>query len=278
MTAAEELFISQSTLSKHIMALEDEIGVTLFNRTTRKMRISCEGALLLSYAKKIIQLEDEYLANKERSKREKSNTVTLASTSQIANYCIMDALIEYKQINPSFIINIITEPHSRLKRLLIQGMTDFIWIGETSEELLEPEFDRLLFYKDPLVAVFPKHHHFFKKSSIPVDSLKDEQIIVQDNSSIEQQVFCNFCKKHSVEPSLLSISGRMTIDFVHQGLGIAIMLKSVAGRASDDSVKYIDIVDSPFVYVSLLHLRDAVLSKSAYDFFCFLKEWKDNHE
>ena len=52
--AAQKLHISQSTLSRHIQALEAELGCVLFHRTTRDMELSAYGTLYLPYARKIL--------------------------------------------------------------------------------------------------------------------------------------------------------------------------------------------------------------------------------
>ena len=62
MTAAEELYISQSSLSKHIMALEKELGFSLFARTTRKVQLTQHGKLFLPYAQSIIEADAEFRA------------------------------------------------------------------------------------------------------------------------------------------------------------------------------------------------------------------------
>lgn len=54
--AAQQLHISQSTLSRHIQTLETELGCTLFTRTTRDVELSACGALYLPYAKKIAHI------------------------------------------------------------------------------------------------------------------------------------------------------------------------------------------------------------------------------
>jgi len=59
MEAAEILFCSQSTLSKHIKKMEREFGVSLFDRTTRNVEISKFGKLLLPYAQQITEIQDE---------------------------------------------------------------------------------------------------------------------------------------------------------------------------------------------------------------------------
>jgi LysR family transcriptional activator of glutamate synthase operon len=60
--AAKKLSISQASLSKHIKHVEWELGIPLFNRTTRKMELSEFGALMLPHARQIIDIEQEYMA------------------------------------------------------------------------------------------------------------------------------------------------------------------------------------------------------------------------
>lgn len=60
--AAERLFVNQSTLSKHIKAMEKELGVLLFSRTTRKVELTEFGKALLPYAQSIMHTQFEYSA------------------------------------------------------------------------------------------------------------------------------------------------------------------------------------------------------------------------
>ncbi len=59
--AADMLYISQASLTRHIKALEEFYGVTLFERSTRKMEITKEGQLLVHYAESILRLYNGYL-------------------------------------------------------------------------------------------------------------------------------------------------------------------------------------------------------------------------
>lgn len=54
--AAENLFISQSSLSKHIKSLEAELGTTLFDRTTRQVKLNEAGKVFLKYAQQLIDM------------------------------------------------------------------------------------------------------------------------------------------------------------------------------------------------------------------------------
>lgn len=58
--AAELLFVSQPTLSRHIMTLENELGVPLFERTTRYVRLSRYGKMLVPYAQQFLELSGQF--------------------------------------------------------------------------------------------------------------------------------------------------------------------------------------------------------------------------
>ena len=59
-SASEKLFLSQPTLSRHIKELEEELGVTLFSRSTRRVELTEYGQFFLPYAQRIVSAEDEF--------------------------------------------------------------------------------------------------------------------------------------------------------------------------------------------------------------------------
>ena len=61
--AAEELFVSQATLTRHIQALEQELGEPLFSRTTRKTSLTEFGQAFLPYAESMVQLQNSSAAS-----------------------------------------------------------------------------------------------------------------------------------------------------------------------------------------------------------------------
>ena len=74
--AAQQLHISQSTLSRHIQTLETELGCTLFTRTTRDVELSACGALYLPYAKKIAHIAGAADARLREYRRQQRQTLS----------------------------------------------------------------------------------------------------------------------------------------------------------------------------------------------------------
>lgn len=274
---SSDLFISQSSLSKHIMALERELGVKLFDRTTRRVRLSPEGELFLPYAAKVTQLMAEYSAVSENRRKMRRNVVSIASTSQMTHYrTITDALAHYKRNHLDCRLDIIIEPHKNLKNALLQHKTDFIWIGESEDEFKNTDVTRIPFLVEPMVAVFSQKHPLSRTKSISLDVLDGQDIIIQDNSSIEQSVFMDFCRQRQFHPKITSLPGGSILDFVRSELGVAIMLKSVALELCTSDLSIVELAESPVIRVNLIYLTQRTLPSAAKNFLEFLEKWMQN--
>lgn len=86
--AAELLFMSQSTLSKHIMAMERELGCNLIDRSQRHVTLTAQGEALLPYAQKIATLQHRYLAAIQIAADEPLERITVGSIPIMAPYGI----------------------------------------------------------------------------------------------------------------------------------------------------------------------------------------------
>ena len=64
--ASERLYMNQSTLSKHIKSLENDLGVALFTRTTRRVELTNYGEIFLPYAKSVTRSEVEGISAIQR--------------------------------------------------------------------------------------------------------------------------------------------------------------------------------------------------------------------
>ena len=62
LVAADILYSTQATLSRHIIAMEEELGFTLFNRSTKKIELTQEGSRFLLYARNAIRIQEAYKA------------------------------------------------------------------------------------------------------------------------------------------------------------------------------------------------------------------------
>ncbi len=90
--AAERLYTTSSSLSKHIHALEKEYGVALFDRSKRTIALNAYGEMLLPYAKKMVELHRE--ASRKLFQKAVSDE---RSVSISAGYRIFEMAVEFRQ-------------------------------------------------------------------------------------------------------------------------------------------------------------------------------------
>ncbi|MCD8231072.1 MAG: LysR family transcriptional regulator [Clostridiales bacterium] len=79
--ASERLFIGQSSLSKHIMSMEKELGVPLFERTSRKVILTRFGELMIPYANRIVQAQFDYRHALQTEQESTRGRITIGTIS-----------------------------------------------------------------------------------------------------------------------------------------------------------------------------------------------------
>ena len=173
--AAERLFISQSSLSKHIKSLEKEFGATLFDRTTRRVSLNDAGHILLPYAKKIVIAENSAKDALRKQQEENTQTLTISSLPVMGQYNITALLADYKREFPKVILHIRDSETVDLKNLLERGKYDLAFMRDTLDD--DDSLARIPFAHDTLAAILPITHPLANKEKISLSALKDESFI-----------------------------------------------------------------------------------------------------
>jgi DNA-binding transcriptional LysR family regulator len=101
--------------------MESELGVSLFDRTTRKVRTSKFGLLLLPYARQITELHDKYTAILKSNLEAELDILTLGSIPALAQYNINDILVNFKKSRPQSTLNVMQVGSEELKEMLRQN-------------------------------------------------------------------------------------------------------------------------------------------------------------
>ena len=131
------------------------------------------------------------------------------------------------------------------------------------------------FLAEPLVALIHHQHPLASRRSVTIGELCREELVMQDNTSIEQEVFVGLCRSRGLEPKLVSIpGGKVIVDFVKQQIGIAVMLKTPALKVYSPDISIVEIESSPIIHVNLLYAKGRRLPPIAREFLKFLEEWK----
>jgi DNA-binding transcriptional LysR family regulator len=131
--AAERLYIAQPALSEQIRRLEDELGIELLRRTTRKVELTPAGAEFLSHARRILAEADAALADAARAARGETGSVRVATGATTGLDLVPKVLQAFRDERPRVALELHQSDWSDLSGGLREGSVDaaFVWLPFT---------------------------------------------------------------------------------------------------------------------------------------------------
>ena len=228
MESADNLFISASTLSKHIKKMEEELGVQLFGRSTRTVTLSKYGKLLLPYAIQITGLERDYISDSQNAKTIDDNQLNVGFLPMLGRFGVIEFLSQFCAEYPHLTVNI-TES-SQLEESLLEHKFDFVFTDS-----IRPQSDktrRILFKTDHMVAICPSKHPLASKKTVKIKDLNGESFILkvtaENKLTLTSQRFTALCQENGFDANIAATTRYITTiaRYIEQGKGIGILYSS----------------------------------------------------
>lgn len=226
--SAENMFISTSTLSKHIRKMEEDLGVPLFDRSTRTVSLSKFGTILLPYAQKIAELTDQYTADIRNAITIADNQLNIGFLPMLGRFGVLETLSEFSSAHPSVTMNIMEG--NQLEELLLAQKFDFVFVDSKGPQ--NPKIEKIILKTDHLVAIFQKDHPLASEPYVTIDQLRNEKFILQctqeGKPTITAQDFLSHCSSNGFDAKIALTTRYITTiaRFIEQGKGVGILYSS----------------------------------------------------
>lgn len=271
MEAADALYLSQSTLSRHIQSIENDLGVQLFTRTTRKVELNDFGRTFLPYARKIQTLKTDYTKALYSQLKNQNSNITIGTIPTMAQYHITDILSRFQTEYSDFNLNIIDADSSELEKMLREGACDFAFIR--THEKSSSEFEKLPFFIDHMVAIFPARHPLASAESVSLDQLKTESFLFLSKGSMMHTLAMSACKAAGFTPQIAFTGHRAEniVDLVGRGMGIGLLTRQPLTYIDTQNVSIVDVIPQFTTSISLTYKSEQSLSPAARQFLKFYK-------
>lgn len=175
--AAEKLHIEQSPLSRNIRELERDLGVRLFDRTTRSTRLTRAGQLLLEHTSRIFLALDQARLSVKAAAAGYQNQLRVALSDSITPPRFTALLAQCRQEDPDVEIRLFEVPFSQQIRGLNDDLYDvgFAQSADVGEGIVaEPA------WTDPLVVAVPVRHPLLAHKRIPLDEVLRHPLVMCD--------------------------------------------------------------------------------------------------
>lgn len=184
--AAKILHITQPTLSRQMVLLEEEIGTKLFLRDSRPLTLTNEGMLLRRRAEEILELVEKTEAELSAEEKQIEGTISIGC-GELAAVKLLSAMIaDFHQEYPQVHFDIYTANADQIKHRMDEGLTD---IGL----LLEPvEIERYEFIRMPMkerwCAIMPSGVPLAKREHVTAKDLADIPVIMPGRQKVHDEV------------------------------------------------------------------------------------------
>lgn len=232
--AAQELYISQPTLSKHLKKIEQEINGKLFSRSGNRYIPTYLGRKYMEYAHRMLEIESNW--NRELSDLTSCKTGELnIAFPPMRSTCIIPSVIpQFHKEFPNVKINFLEESNEIEKKLLLDETLDFAVFNET---IPNSELSYETIGKEEILMMIPNNHAFLKKgmnsNSVHLKDFENETFILNFSNQTTGKIMQDYFNSLDIVPNVLFRTRNIQAAALlcQQGYGICFIPKT-----------YIDII------------------------------------
>ncbi|MFD5139461.1 LysR family transcriptional regulator [Streptomyces sp. NPDC058378] len=231
--AAEEVHVSQPSLSQQIKALENELGAELFSRARGNIALTDAGEALLPLARRILADADTARHEVQELVQLRRGRIRLGATPSVCTGLLPDVLRAFHGAHPGIQLLIEEGGSHDLVRQLARGALDLallvLPLPAASPALTTVE----LLHEDLVVVSSESRPAPGRKGSVHIADLENEPLVMFRHGYDLRELTVAACRAEGFEPSFTVEGGEMdaVLGFVRAGLGIAVVPRMVAVRA-----------------------------------------------
>ncbi|HCV24144.1 MAG TPA: LysR family transcriptional regulator [Candidatus Latescibacteria bacterium] len=239
--AAQQLHVTQPTVSGGVAELERELGVRLFHREGRRVELTMEGRTLSSYALRIEDLVDEAQDRVSAGGPVAGDSFGFGAIDAAVIYLLPDSLGRYTDQHPDVQLSIQVAPSRYLADDLLANRSEFAVLSLPYEH---PRLDTLPVLRDEMPLVVGAHHPFAGKRSVRLDQVAEETLILFHPDSVSRKIVDEHFGEAGLSPRVVMEmrSPEAMRKLVEAGVGVSFLPRiAVAESLASGAVKRVKV-------------------------------------
>jgi aminoethylphosphonate catabolism LysR family transcriptional regulator len=230
--AATQLHVTQPAVSIQVRLLEEQFGVTLFDRIGSRTRLTAAGTKLQQYAQRIFSLVEEAEQVMQMAKGLKVGDLKITANVTSAAYYVPYLLEAFRRTYPGISVHLSVSNSQRVVERLGSLEADVGLIGGSEAP---PELQVTSFFEDPLVLLVGRQHHWYRRRRVSARDLAGEPFVWREPGSSTRAFVEAFAAAAGVK-----LQGGMELESneavkraVEIGCGVTILSASAVKRELD---------------------------------------------
>ncbi len=283
--AADKLYTTQSTLSKHIQSMEKELGSPLFSRGYHKLELTPFGRMLLPYAYDMLRVKGDYEEAAYRMLHSEAKVLRINAIPALPEYDITRKFLQFQQRYPDVQIAVSEADSIIIRKELLERQCDLA-IMRTARDAFdasavspgEDMLRKIPFCRDELVAVLPLSHPLAGEKQLDLRALANDPFVLIKEGSLPYHLCVSACRTAGFVPRVefTSHNRDAMLDMVVKGGRTALMFSSHVQNRRGRGAEYAVVPIRPAVHaeVYIACLKHEPLSEYA-EYFISLFENDD---
>ncbi len=280
--AAEEIFLSQPSISSYISSLEKELQTQLIYRSTKEVLPTKSGKLLYGYAKEMLSLRDVSVDCLKKFSDGKSGSIDILASSVPAQNILPEILGEFHKNYPDIVFNIMQADTADVIKGVEQRQGEIGFVGAKIEN---PKCVYEYFMSEKLILIAPREKRFENLGAKgALELLKSQRFVMREAGSGTRLEYEEYLGKIGINASDLKVSAyfnntQSIICAVANGLGLSIVSELAAKQYIKQKAViplYADFLPQRYFYTVLK--KNALLSAPLENFINFVRKQKTTDE
>lgn len=275
--AAEELFVSQSSLSQYLTKLEQELGTPLFFRARGELVLTPAGQLYTEAAQRVIQIKEQLY--KDIASLDNKGHITIGCTSQFALLALTEIVPKFKAFYPDWRVEITEQSLPALTKMLLEENIDLGLMAANTVKPFDEEHADILRKEEVLFALPTDHPYTRENPDGPIRQeefvrrFRDENFLLSRKGSTLRVLADQLFEKYHFEPSAMCETNSIvaTQIMVSNGSGVTFLGESCTEKGGPVACYSLE----PKLYrLNLLVRRKHWILNEAEQLFCrLIREW-----
>ena len=220
--AAERLYRTQPAVSLAIKRLEEELGETLLDRTTKGGSLTDAGTTLLPLAQRMLDLRKQIIDTFGSLKGLQQGRLNIGANESVSEFLLPRLLLAYQQAHPAIRIQAYRQTSERIPAEVLERRLD---VGFVSYDPMHPELVSEVILRDHMVLVVPPGHRLSRRKEISLEALGRETFVAHNAATPTRNAIIDlFARCGTPLRITMELGSLATIqEFVALGAGLAIL-------------------------------------------------------
>jgi DNA-binding transcriptional LysR family regulator len=234
--AADDIFLSQSTVSSHIQALEKTLNLKLFDRVGRESILTPQGERLYQWALKLLLIKDQALLDIKEGMTDLRGMIRIAASSVPGQFLVPRMVKQFRDQYSEVTFHINQSSSKTVAEKVLNGSVDIGILGDKYDN------DKLLYIpllKEKLVLITSNQNEI--TGPVNIKEILDYPFVMRNSNSGTNALLELFFKKNNINKDQLNIiayteSGQSLMQFVIQDIAISIISEIAASEYSSKNM------------------------------------------